>query len=241
MDGPVIITRAEPGNSETARVLAQSDKWVLPILQAPMLVIEPTGAQLPPDFERFGLVFTSSNGVRAFCKASDKRDALVYCVGVGTEMSARDAGFQDVRIGADGTSKGLLDTMLSEQGSVGDTPFLHIANDAAAGRLVKGLNAGGIKAEFSPLYKARPVTDLPNGIGEALAGTACAVLVHSAKGAEAFANASEGLEMSAHILVAISDTAADPLRHRLFAKVCTAQQPNEAGILSALFRAHSML
>jgi len=235
--GPVIITRAEPGNGQTA---ARLNGVGLPYICAPMLVITPTETKLPSLEEAQGLLFTSANGVRAFCAASDRRDLTAWCVGPATLTAARTAGFAKLEH-ADGNADDLAD-LVRLKANQADGKLLHVANKDAAGNLALSLRSTGFRVEFAPLYAAERVRFAPSGVLEALkSGESCTVLVHSAKGAAAFAGVLEEVDLSAHILVAVSEAAAHPLKGHGFGKIRIAERPNEAALMEALLSAYSAL
>ena len=237
MAGPVIITRAAPGNDETAGRLSQAG---VPFICAPMLTLTPTGAALPSLEGVQGLLFTSANGVRAFCEASARRDLTAWCVGPATLKAAQLAGFTACEHG-DGNSEDLADLVIAKARTDAGK-LIHVANAAAAGQLAQRLGGAGFGVEFTPLYAANRVKTLPFEAEKALGGEACCVvLVHSAKGAEAFGSASRHLDMARHTLVAVSQAAGLPLRARSFSQTLSADRPNEAALMDALFRAYSIL
>lgn len=235
--GPVIITRAEPGNRQTAsRVAAQG----LAYLSAPMLVLEATDAVLPNLEPAQGLVFTSANGVRAFARASTRRDLTAWCVGPATLEAARGTGFTALRHG-DGNAEDLAG-LIEADASPEKGELVHVANEAAAGRLSERLRASGFAVKFAPLYRAVSATRLPDNVVEALNKAAPArVLIHSAKGAEAFIGCQPECRLERHILVAVSHAAAAPLAGSGFARTYIAERPNEDALLHALFSTYSSL
>lgn len=237
MAGPVIITRAEPGNAQTASRLATAG---MPYICAPMLVLEPTGQDLPDLGSVQGLLFTSANGVRAFCDVSDRRDLMVWCVGPATLAEAQERGFSGCENG-DGDGEDLARLVL-EKADPEAGGFVHIANEAAAGKLAERLRNGGHEVRFAPLYRANPVPSVSKLVLDELEmGGPCAVLVHSAKGARAFAAHMAGMDLHRHILVAVSEAAAAPLAGAGFGHVAIAERPNEDHLLAALFTAYSTL
>ncbi|NWG52209.1 MAG: uroporphyrinogen-III synthase, partial [Hydrogenophilaceae bacterium] len=88
----LLVTRAEPGASETARrIEALGGEAAL----APMLSIR----NIPADADTAhaqAVLFTSANGVAAFAAASAARALPVLCVGEATAAAARAAGFARV-------------------------------------------------------------------------------------------------------------------------------------------------
>lgn len=234
MAGPVIITRAEPGNSQTISRLAADG---LACIAAPMLEIVPTGERLP-FLETFqGLLFTSANGVRAFCEASPARDLTAWCVGPATFTEAEEAGFTSLEH-ADGNADDLAALVM--QKAAPEEALLHVANAAAAGNIAERLRKAGFRVMFAPLYRADAASRLPEAAFKALESSqTCTVLVHSAKGAASFASVMPDLDVSHHLVVAVSQTAAGPLVGRGFGHVCWADRPNEAALTEALLKAHS--
>lgn len=237
MAGPVIITRAEPGNGETAARLHAAG---LPYICAPMLVLGATGAGLPPLEDAQGLLFTSANGVRAFCAVSARRDLTAWCVGPATLAAARGAGFDRLEHG-DGNGMDLA-WLVAGKAQPGAGALVHVANEAAAGQLAQTLKQAGFTVVFAPLYGANPVSILSAGVKSALdAQPPCAVLVHSAKAAAAFAALTLQADLSRHILVAVSEAASGPLVEHGFGRTCIAARPNEDALMAALFKAYSTL
>src|ERR1700741_2830119 len=93
----VAITRAQPEADRTAeRVRARGAEAIV----APLLTIMPCGYDTNTEGAQ-AIVFTSSNGVRAFPDVRGARDRLVLTVGDATAEAAREAGFSNVR-SADG-------------------------------------------------------------------------------------------------------------------------------------------
>ncbi|KJS25625.1 MAG: hypothetical protein VR75_10080 [Hyphomonadaceae bacterium BRH_c29] len=231
---PVIVTRAEPGASET---MARLKAMGLQGISSPMLELARLDVALPDLSGIAHLVFTSANGVRFFAEASELRTAKAWCVGPSTAAAAREAGFADVHEGA-GDAVDLAADILAALPE-GTDGVLHVANEAAAGELVARLKAGGIPAGFLALYETRPADELSAEAEAALAAGPACVLIHSAKAAAAFAWAAGALDQT--VLVAISEAAARPLQGREVGAVHIAEAPNEDALLAALAGATSGL
>src|SRR5687767_554229 len=91
----VAITRALPEAERTGeRVRALGGEPVL----APLLTIVPCAYDTNVEGAQ-ALIFTSSNGVRAFPDVRRARDCVVLAVGEATAEAARAAGFADARAG----------------------------------------------------------------------------------------------------------------------------------------------
>lgn len=226
----ILVTRAEPGAAETAERLA--DLGYRPIV-SPVLAIAPLSPAPELDLADIcGLIFTSANGVRAFAGMSRRRDLPAWCVGPATEAAAAEAGFARIEC-AHGDADALVAYILGQDS--GEGTLLHIANDAAAGQVARRLSEAGRPARFLALYTTRPQATLALEAATAFGtGTIRAVLIHSAKGAEAFAALADGVDLGAVSLVAVSQRAAGPARHLGFARVLVAGAPNESALLNAL-------
>jgi len=224
---PVIVTRAEPGASET---MARLKEMGLTAIASPMLALARLDVPLPDMDSVRHLVFTSANGVRYFAEASPGRRAKAWCVGPSTAEAARAAGFTDVHEGR-GDAEDLSAEIIAAL-PAGTKGVLHVANEAAAGNLVARLKAAGIPADFLALYETRPADDLSPEADAALNAGTAVVLIHSAKAAAAFAWAAGALEQA--VIIAISAAAARPLEGREVAAIHVAEAPNEAALLEVL-------
>jgi uroporphyrinogen-III synthase len=224
---PVIVTRAEPGATET---MTRLKAMGLAAITSPMLALSALDVPLPDLSGVTHLVFTSANGVRFFAEASALRGAKAWCVGPSTAAAARAAGFANVHEGA-GDAADLAADMIAAL-PPGTGGILHVANEAAAGELVARLKAAGLGADFLALYETRPAQDLAPEAEAALAAGPVCVLIHSAKAAAAFAWAAGALDQA--IVIAMSEAAARPLAGREIAALHVAAAPNEDALLDAL-------
>ena len=235
---PVIVTRAEPGASETIRRLDQLGHTAL---RVPALTLhEQADTALPPSNAISGLVFTSANGVRTYAARRDDRHQAVWCVGPATAEAAQQEGFSTVHQ----SSGNALDLahFIASRSAPTDVPLLHVANAAAAGILRRELEALGFAVQFAPLYEMRPTRHMPSGVLDLIAhGKPAIILIHSAKGAQAFASMLEGHGLQIAALVAISDPASSPLANLAIDRTFIADVPNEDGLVRALERALATL
>ena len=228
---PVIVTRAEPGASETAIWL--EGEGYQPILSPALSLkaIEPKPALQMDGLQ--ALIFTSANGVRYLCKTRETPAITAWCVGETTKAAALEAGFKTVRSGT-GDAVSLAD-MICKEAVPGDGGFLHVGNVAAGERLVNHLQEGGFEARFAALYESLFARELTEETRHLLAtGEPCAILVHSAKGAASFARLTKDHELTSAVLVAISAQAAAPLEQAGFAKTVIAECPDRVGMSQAL-------
>ncbi len=230
---PVIITRAEPGASETAaRIQAEGFRPIV----SPMLRLQSVAAD--PDLTGIqNLVFTSANGVRFFLEAmggmtGEAAGLTAWCVGPATAAAANAAGFE-LLVAGDGNADDLAARILAE-GREGDG-FLHVANTAAAGNLVARLTDAGRMARFLALYETVPASALVREAALAVeAPEPGLVLIHSAKAAEALRAVVDDRLFATNILVAISEAAAAPLQGLHTRATLWAERPNEEALIAAL-------
>ena len=235
---PIIVTRAEPGASKT---VAHLEARGLNVVHAPMLTLEPLPQTELPDPTRLGgLVFTSANGVRAFAERQKDRSLTAWCVGPATANAAREAGFSDIRESA-GNAVDLANYIAKHAGPM-DRPLLHVANEAATGTLKQTLKGHGFDVVFAPLYAMRPSDELPDRVSALMTEDKPAiVLVHSAKGAAAFAGLTETASPDHWKLVGISEQACTPLAAFAPERIYVADAPNEDGLMRALDKALATL
>jgi uroporphyrinogen-III synthase len=170
---PLLILRPQPGADETA---ARARTLGLEPIVAPLFTVRALDWE-PPTTDAFdAIMLTSANAAR---RAGAGLAAFLglpcYAVGEATAAAASDAGFTDVRIGAeDGVA--LLMTMEAD----GITRALHpcgadhITLEPAEMRIVR-----------IPVYEAQAVEALPSQAEAALSGNVVALL-HSARAARLF-------------------------------------------------------
>lgn len=233
----IIVTRAEPGASETMRRLGEAGYSAI---CSPMLELKALEGAVPDLSGIHNLVFTSANGVRFFLEAmggmtGELAGLTAWCVGPATRLAAHEAGFERF-VNADGNADDLARHILASPDR--KEGYLHIANSAAAGNLVSRLVASGRDARFLALYETIPVTRLTEAAAAAIeTPDPCIILLHSAKGAEAFRAASEALCLDTSLFVAISEAAGAPLKAFDGLLIHYADRPNEESLMNALARA----
>lgn len=172
----VAITRAEPEAARTAeRVRARGHEPIV----APLITIVPCGYDTSTEGAQ-ALIFTSTNGVRAFPDARGARDRIVLTVGDATAAAAREAGFTDVR-SADGDVRSLA-ALAKRDLDPAKGKLIHIAGDHVAGDLGGDLRAAGFSVERRLAYASVAAGPLP----EALNGPLDVVLFHSPRAAERY-------------------------------------------------------
>lgn len=233
MGRQVVVTRAEPGASKTSGHLERAGFEVLNI-PAIELVFHDSSGFLPPGPLDVCL-FTSANGVKAAARAGWSSGRTAYCVGQATRNAAVDAGWYPVE-SADGDADALVGFILSRFEPETAPGFVHIANDAAAGQIVDRLNACGYAARFVPAYGSQPIAKANLQPELAKVRPGAALLVHSAKGAEAVQVWCEqgSIPTSEMILVGLSDRAVRPLLDTPFLVRAVAAHPNEEELIKTL-------
>jgi uroporphyrinogen-III synthase len=223
----VLVTRSEPGASETAQRLAEHG--YAPLVE-PLFAIEAIPAVLPP---YDALAFTSANGVRAFARIDRIRDRPVFCVGARTAQEALDLGFSQV-ISADGDVNDLA-VLIGNRAKPG-MRLLHTGNEESRGDLSGTLAARGIQANFVPTFRAAPVAKPGPRLAAHLRGEPAfeAVLIHSARAAAILSQFAADAPSRAPLDVAsISADAVRPLVH-LARRAQIAARPNEAALVDSL-------
>jgi uroporphyrinogen-III synthase len=225
----VLVTRSEPGASETAGRLraAGFDAVVEPLFE-----IAPIDVAIP-EFD--ALAFTSANGVRRMARLSPRRNVPVWCVGQRTAQAARDLGFTDVT-SADADVHALAD-LIGAQLKTG-MRLLHVGNEESRGDLAGQLSAVGHKAAFVAVFRARPAAAPATRLAGHLQGRERfdAILIHSPRAGAILAGfATDAPDRSPLRVVAISQAAAGPLKD-LAAQVEIAVTPDEPAMISALSR-----
>ena len=233
----VLVTRAEPGASATAAKLAALGHQ--PLL-APMLTIETVAA----DASLAGVqavLFTSSNGARAFARATRARELPVYCVGDATADAARAAGFASV-FSADGDLNALV-TLAAGSLRPNAGKLLHAAGADLAGDLAGALRMRGFDVDIRTYYRALTSPRLPDVVEKALSDSSSAidaVLFHSARAAAAFVTLAKQREGLARIdALCLSEAVAEPVRTMVWRRVLVAGQPQEQALLLLLPTADS--
>jgi uroporphyrinogen-III synthase len=218
----VAITRAEPEASRTAaRVRARGAEAIV----APLIAIVPCGYDTNTEGAQ-AIIFTSTNGVRAFPDARGARDRLVLTVGDATAEAAREAGFNDVR-SADGDVNALV-ALAKRELDPARGKLIHIAGDHVAGDLGGELRAAGFSVERRLAYASVAAAPLP----PALNGPLDIVLFHSPRAAQRFIElgAPNAANLVAGCMSAAIAEAAGKVSWR---RIITAPRPREDDLLAA--------
>ncbi len=218
----VAITRAEPEASRTAaRVRARGAEAIV----APLIAIVPCGYDTNTEGAQ-AIIFTSTNGVRAFPDARGARDRLVLTVGDATAEAAREAGFNDVR-SADGDVNALV-ALAKRELDPARGKLIHIAGDHVAGDLGGELRAAGFSVERRLAYASVAAAPLP----PALNGPLDIVLFHSPRAAQRFIEL--GAPNAANLVAGCMSAAiAEAAGKVSWKRIITAPRPREDDLLAA--------
>lgn len=229
----VLVTRPEPGATDTARRLAGLGHTAL---CDPMLRIVATGAPLPPGpFD--AIAFSSLNGVRALAGHPERvrLGALpAFAVGARTAAEARRHGFSPVTDCAGDVIA--LSARLARLPA--GSRVLHAAGAERAGDLGGALAPHGITVDVAILYQSLPADALAPAVAAALgAGALDAALHFSPRTVAALLHGVAAAGASGPFLglrqLCLSDAVAAPLR-TLGARVEIAAAPNEDALLTLL-------
>lgn len=130
------------------------------------------------------LIFTSANGVRAFCRRSGVRSRMVFGVGDATAQCALDAGFKTV-MSAGGDGHDLISLVLKSAPK--DLAFHHFGGEDLSVDIAAALSAQGRTSAYIPLYHVVPASVLPKAAADAIRRNKIdAALFHSRRSAEIF-------------------------------------------------------
>lgn len=225
----VIVTRAEPGASQTAK---RVNDLGCAVIKSPAISLQLAEPVPELALERAaGLIFTSANGVRFFAQVSAERSITAWCVGPATFSEAESAGFQDIR-NADGDSRDLIE-LIKREADKRAGHLVHIANTAAAGNVRGELTDIGFDVRFAGLYTPVDTARLSPGATEAIySEVPICVLIHSAKGAKSFARLAQNNPYKNLTFICVSESAAAPILG--LGQTQIAARPNEEELLRAL-------
>lgn len=235
----VLITRPKEDSIALERELHGRG---IETLLAPMLVIrhredatiDLKGAQ--------GLLFTSSNGVRAFASLCEERGLTAWCVGDETARTARKAGFGKVHSAAGNVD--VLAEYVSAHARPEDGKMIHVAGSVSAGDLASALRATGYSVDRVPLYEAVTATSLNEDVkSDFLDGLIDAVLFFSPRTAATFVSLvkAAGLETGCEAADAfcLSPAVARLAEELPWRHVHVAAEPTRAALLAVLDQARN--
>jgi uroporphyrinogen-III synthase len=228
----VLITRPEPGASETAERVAALG--FLPVV-APLLEINTLSVAWPPSGEVQAILVTSGNAIPAL--PASHRHLPLLAVGQATAQNARQAGFKEVQ-SADGDAAALAD-LAGRVCRPHGGPLLLATGRRQGHALATDLRRRGFAVVRRVVYAAEPVPLLPDTARSALsAGTLRAALFFSAETAQAGVRLIEAAGLSDAVravdAVAIGQPAAVALEALPWRRVRVAARPDQDAMLALL-------
>lgn len=246
MKRTVLITRPEEDALPLAETLRARD---LRVLIEPMLRIKPirdvafdvTGVQ--------ALLFTSSNGIRAFAALDRRRDLPVFTTGEASARVARNLGFKTVEA-ADGDVAGLV-RMVRHRLKPEDGPLFHGAGSVVAGELATQIADAGFDLRRDVIYEAVQADALSPQLLQRLSDRQIdMVLLFSPRTAETFVNLIKGLGdqrdavergLGGTIALCFSPAVADAARALPWRSVEAAERPDLGAMLGLIERTNATL
>jgi uroporphyrinogen-III synthase len=230
----ILVTRPEPGASETAAQLVRlgHQPMICPLLE---IVYLDAPIAIGPDMA--ALVVTSPSGVRALARLTGRRDLRLYSVGDRTADLAHQLGFSDI-LSAAGDVHALADLIVREP-PVGPGRLLHVCGEDVAGDLAGLLRPHGIGLDRHIAYQAVPVQALDGQTMAALAdGRISHVLLFSARTARCFVNLVEKARLAPVMMgltaLCISQTVAGAAQGLAWGGIKVAASPDADHLLALL-------
>jgi uroporphyrinogen-III synthase len=218
--GPVLVTRAEPGNAAT---VARARDQGLDARAMPLFAAGAIGWRAPDPGDFDALLLTSAQALHLAGAELEKLAGLAaYAVGAATAAAAAAAGL-NVAMTGPGDAQSLVDAMASS-GKTSNILWL-------CGRERTAFNALGVRLVPLPVYAVDPV-DPPSDWALLIAEPA-AILAHSARGAARIAEL-VGPDRGHLSLVAIS-TAAAAAAGQGWAAVTVTERPDDAAMVTAAY------
>jgi uroporphyrinogen-III synthase len=190
------------------------------------------------------LLFTSSNGARAFAAASPRRDLPVFAVGDATAAAARDLGFAEIASAAGNVDD--LAALVASSLTPGGGALLHPSGSIVAGDLAGRLGAAGFSVRREALYVAEPAAALAAETVAALRNDALdAAFFFSPRTAARFVtlarDAAVGGACRRIAAFCLSQAVAAMLDPLPWGQIIVAGSPSQAALLAAFDRFHAAL
>lgn len=218
--GPILVTRAEPGNAATVARARDSGLDARPV---PLFAARALDWQAPDPGDFDALLLTSAQALRLAGSELGRLTALpVYAVGTATAAAAEAAGLTVAMTGP-GDAQSLIDAMTSST----KTPSILWL----CGRERTAFDARGARLAPLPVYVVDPVDPPPDW--ERLTAAPATLLAHSARGAARIA-ALAGSRRRHLSLVAISAATAAAAGEG-WAAVTVTERPDDAAMVTAAY------
>jgi uroporphyrinogen-III synthase len=218
----VLITRPEPGGSETATRVAA-------------LGYRPVAAPLPAAERLHAILVTSGNAIPSL--PASHRHLPLLAVGAATAARARDAGFTQVN-SADGDANALAE-LAARSCDPRAGPLLLASGRGQGEGLAADLRARGFRVVRRVVYVASPASALPDVARHAFAsGGLEAALFFSAETARQCVRLLQAARLREAVrsvnALAIGQAAAVALQALPWRRICVAARPNQDAMLALL-------
>lgn len=141
MAATVLITRPKAQAQAFAQALEAAHGGPVRSVMSPLIETAPVAVDLDLS-DAAHVVFTSVNGVHQAARLNVPRTATAWCVGTKTAQAAQAAGF--VAQAAGGNSEKLVGLIVAAQPQ---GRIIHVRGKHAAGDVIGGLAAGGLRCE----------------------------------------------------------------------------------------------
>jgi uroporphyrinogen-III synthase len=228
----VLITRPEPGGSDTAaRVAALGYQPIV----APLLDIHVLHAALPAAERLHAILVTSGNAIPSL--PASHHYLPLFAVGAATAARARAAGFAQVN-SADGDANALAE-LVARSCDRHAGPVLLAGGRGQGEGLAADLRARGFRVIRRVVYVAAPVTALPDVARNTFAsGRLAAALFFSAETARQCVRLLQAARLPEAVrpvdALAIGEAAAVALQSLPWRRICVAARPNQDAMLALL-------
>ena len=204
------------------------------VIGEPLLTVRYSDTEPPPLDTYQAVVFTSRNGVRAFARASEERNALVFAVGDATSREAQTIGFKNVRSASGNVGK--LARLITGQLDPDEGPLLHVSATVSTGDLASRLNAVGFDVDKTILYETKSSEQLSTRTVSLFKNNMLDVIVlFSPRTARTFVGLMKQSEMlgvfSRLVVVCLSEAVAAELGKFTGDRVLTATEPTLESML----------
>jgi uroporphyrinogen-III synthase len=232
LPGAVLITRPEPGASETAaRITAIG---LTPIV-APFLEIRPLSSRLPSAQRIAAIILASGNAIDPL--PEHYRGLPLLTVGAATALRAKIAGFTNIA-SADGDAVALATLVRARIDRQAGTLLL-VCGRRQSLALAADLRQSGYRVARRVVYAADPVTSLPTAARTALTtGHARTVLFFSTETARCFMRLVQAAGLIATLrnrqAITIGARVGMALRGEYWARVSVAGNPTQDEMLALL-------
>lgn len=223
----MLVTRPEPGASETARrLIALGHRPLI----APALTIVPLAVALPPPGAVQAVLATSANALPAL---AGHRGLPLLAVGDATAAAARGAGF--ARVLSAGRDAVALAGLVGRECAPAAGPLLLAVAAGEGGKLAGLLAAQGFAVLRHETYRARPAAALPEAARAALAaGRVGHALFFSSATARAFIGLAGGVPVAGIEALALAPAVAEALSPLLWRRIRVASEPNQDALLALM-------